>query len=112
MAGSTKNTKIAIGTLLLLGIPMNFLHLFDMMISIEIAALTIFFAMLIWKRSRWGLVGSVVLVILGVMTFSFWNIVDILKGTIERPGILLYTEPLSVVLSMLFLIFIFKAYRE
>lgn len=112
MAGLTTNMKIAIGTLLLLGIPMNFFHLFDVMISAEITALTIVFAMLIWKRSRWGLIGSVVLVILGVMTFSLWNIFDILTGAIETPQIWLCTEPLSLALGILFLIFVFKAYRE
>jgi hypothetical protein len=46
------------------------------------------------------------------MLFSVLNIIDILTGVPERPQIWLFTEPISVGLSTLFLLFVFKAYRE
>jgi len=118
MAVLTTNLKIAIGILLLLGIPINFLRSINaidtesLTITAEIAALTIIFVILIWKRSKWGLIGSVGLVTLGIMLFSVWNIIDILTGVPELPQIWLFTEPISLGLSILFLLFVFKMYRE
>jgi len=118
MAGLTKNMKIAIVTLLLLGIPINFLRQINtidtksLTITAEITALTIIFIILMLKRSKWGLIGSVGLVTLGIMLFSVWNIIDILTGAIEPPQIWLFTEPISLGLSILFLLFVFKVYKE
>lgn len=118
MAVLTTNLKIAIGILLLLGIPINFLRSINaidtesLTITAEIATLTIIFVILMWKRSKWGLIGSVSLVTLGIMLFSVLNIIDILTDVPGRPQIWRFTEPISVGLSTLFLLFVFKAYRE
>lgn len=118
MAVLTTNLKIAIGILLLLGIPINFLRNINaidtesLTIIAEIAALTIIFVIFMMKRSRWGLIGGVGLVTLGIMLFSVLNIIDILTGVPELPQILWITEPISLGLSILFLLFVFKAYRE
>lgn len=118
MAVFTPNLKITIGVLLLLGIPINFLRNInetnpeDLTVTIEIAALTIIFAILIWKRNKWGLIGSVGLVTLGIMLFSILNIIDILSGVSQLPQILSFTEPISLGLSILFLLFVFQVYRE
>ncbi len=118
MAVLTTNLKIAIGILLLLGIPINFLRSTSaidtesLTLTAEIAALTIIFVILMLKRSKWGLIGSVGLVTLGIMLFSVWNIIDILTGVPELPQVWLFTEPISLGLSILFLLFVFKVYRE
>jgi hypothetical protein len=118
MAVLTTNLKIAIGILLLLGIPINFLRSINaidtesLTITAEIAALTIIFVVLMLKRSKLGLIGSVALVILGMMLFSVWDIIRILTGAFEPSSIWLCTEPISLGLSILFLLFVFKAYRE
>ena len=114
----TTNLKIAIGILLLLGIPINFLRNINaigtesLTIAAEIAALTIIFVILMLKRSKWGLVGSVGLTTLGIMLFSVLNIIDFLTGVSELPQIWRFTEPISLGLSILFLLFVFRAYRE
>ena len=114
----TPSLKITIGILLLLGIPINMLRtstendLEGLIIIIEIAALTIIFAILLWKRSKLGLIGSVGLVTLGIMLFSILNIIDIISGASEFPQILLFTEPIALGLSTLFLLFVFQVYRE
>ena len=118
MAALTMNLKIAIGILLLLGIPINFLRnmnaidIESLTITAEIAALTIIFVILMLKRRKWGLIGSAGLVTLGIMLFSILNIIDILTGVPELPQTLWITEPISIGLSTLFLLFVFKAYRE
>jgi hypothetical protein len=118
MAVLTTNLKIAIGILLLLGIPINFLRSItaidteSLTITAEIAALTIIFVILMLKRNKWGLIGSVGLVTLGIMLFSVWNIIDILTGVLEPSQIWLFTEPVSFGLSILFLLFVFKVYKE
>lgn len=118
MAVLTTNLKIAIGILLLLGIPINFLRSINaidtesLTVTAEIAALTIIFVILMLKRSKWGLIGSVGLVTLGIMLFSVWNIIDILTGVPELPQIWRFTEPICLGLSILFLLFVFKVYRE
>jgi hypothetical protein len=114
----TKNLKIAVGILLLLGIPINFLRNINaidtesLTIAVEIAALTVVFGLLMWKRSKWGFIGSVGLVTLGIMLFSVLNIIDILTGVSESTQIWLSTELISFGLSTLFLLYVFKAYRE
>jgi len=114
----TTNLKIAIGILLLLGIPINFLRNINVIgtesltIAAEIAALTIIFVILMLKRSKWGLIGSVVLVVLGMMLFSVWDVIRMLTEAFEPSSIWLYTEPISLGLSILFLLFVFRAYRE
>ncbi|UCE28680.1 MAG: hypothetical protein JSV85_05220 [Candidatus Bathyarchaeota archaeon] len=114
----TKNLKIAIGILLLLGIPINFLRNINavdtesLTIAVEITALTVVFGLLMWKRSKWGFIGGVGLVTLGIMLFSVLNIIDILTGVSESLQIWLSTELISLGLSILFLLYAFKAYRE
>ncbi len=118
MALLSPSLKITIGILLLLGLPINMLRnitengLEGLIVVAEIAALTIILAILLWKRSKWGLIGSVGLVTLGIMLFSILNIIDILSGASGFPQILLFTEPVALGLSTLFLLFVFQVYRE